>query len=108
MPPTADHPCVQEKRITTIEATFEYFVKRTGDHIHEGEKQGGHRDRLILAEKDIAANTKQIENLWKYISALKKGYWKACLISGLIGGIIGGLLGKVSPDFFNLIVRVIK
>jgi len=75
--------------IATIKTDIAYIKENVCRHIKEGEKEGGFRDRLLIAEKEIAV--------------IKQGYWKACLISGLFGG----LLGKLSPDFFNWLVKTV-
>jgi hypothetical protein len=75
--------------IATIKADIKYIKESVCRHISEGEKEGGFRDRLLIAEKEI--------------SVIKNGYWKACIVSG----ILGGLLGKLSPDFFNWMVKAV-
>lgn len=65
-------------------------------HIDEGERKGGYRDRLRDLEE-------QRNTLKKEISTIKKGYWKACIVSGLIGG----LLGNLTPEAFNVIFKFI-
>jgi hypothetical protein len=94
-------PCIQEQRISKLEAIFDYFVKRTTDHITEGEKQGGHRDRLTLAEQNIQQTKKEI-------STIKKGYWKVCIVSGILGGLIARATPDVLIPLFNFIMKVMS
>jgi hypothetical protein len=75
--------------IAVIKNSLANIEKKMCSHVEDGEKQGGFRDRLIIAEQEI--------------SIIKKGYWKACLISGLIGG----LVGNVSPDIITSIAKLV-
>lgn len=81
-----EHDCIQESRITKLETGFEYFIKRTADHIAEGDKQGGFRDRVVILEQQV--------------SALKKAEWTRVITAGVIGGLIGNL----SPDLIRSIL----
>lgn len=81
-----EHDCIQESRITKLETGFEYFIKRTADHIAEGDKQGGFRDRVVILEQQV--------------SALKKAEWTRVITAGAIGGLIGNL----SPDLIRSIL----
>lgn len=74
-------PCIQESRITKLETGFEYFIKRTADHISEGDRQGGYRDRVLILEK-------KVENQTEIISALKKNEWMRVIGGGIIGGLV--------------------
>jgi len=76
-------PCIQETRIAKLETGFEYFIKRTADHISEGDRQGGYRDRLVILEQQV--------------SVIKQGYWKTAITAGCLGGLIGNL----SPDLIK-------
>ena len=82
------HNCIHEERWGKVLATLEHFTRKVCKHIDDGEKQGGFRDRVLILEETV--------------SALKRSYWKTALTCG----IIGGLLGKISPDIFNLLVRL--
>ena len=75
--------------IATIKTDIAYIKENVCRHIKEGEKEGGFRDRLLIAEREI--------------EAIKSAFWKACLVSG----VIGGLLGKLSPDFFNWMIKTV-
>lgn len=74
--------------IVKLQTSFDEVKERICNHIDEGEKSGGFRDRLLVIEEAV--------------SVLKKSYWKTAITCG----IIGGLLGKVSPDIFNFLVKV--
>lgn len=82
-------PCIQESRITKLETGFEYFIKKTADHISEGDKQGGYRDRLVVLEQAV--------------SALKKAEWTRTLTAGLVGG----LVGNISPELIKGVLWLI-
>lgn len=89
MPPeTGVHDCKQEGRISRLESGFEYFIKRTADHIAEGDKVGGYRDRILLLETEDKAQSDRIGAQTEIISALKKAEWKRVIVGGVIGGII--------------------
>ena len=83
-----DHQCLYEERWGKILTNLENITTKICKHIEEGEKEGGFRDRLLLLEQTVCT--------------LKKSYWKTALVCG----IIGGLLGKVSPDIFNIFVKL--
>ena len=76
--------------IAVIKNDLQYIKDRLCNHVTEGEKEGGFRDRLLIAEKEIAV--------------IKRGYWKACIVSGLIGG----LLSQMTPEAFRWIINLIK
>jgi len=77
------------KSVALIQNDLKYIREKVCRHIEDGEKEGGWRDRLLLAEQQI--------------STIKKGYWKACAVSG----IIGGLIGKLTPDVLSFVVKII-
>ena len=64
-----------------------YIRSKVCRHVEDGEKEGGFRDRLLIAEREIAE--------------LKKRFWA----SSLIGGVIGALIGSGSKDVICLLVR---
>jgi hypothetical protein len=84
-------PCIQEARITKLETGFEYFIKRTADHISEGDRQGGYRDRVLILEKEMQAQR-------EIIGSLKKAEWKRVIGGGIVGGII-----VRSPELLSLL-----
>jgi len=51
-------------------------------HIHEGEKQGGHRDRVAKLEIEV--------NM--LLRTQTRVFWAGC-----VGGFIGGLIGRLVP-----------
>jgi hypothetical protein len=83
------HNCMYEERWGKVLTQLENITDKVCTHIKEGEKEGGYRDRLLIAEKEICV--------------IKKGYWKACLVSG----VIGGLLGKLSPDLLSFLFKAV-
>ncbi|MFA4991385.1 MAG: hypothetical protein WC569_02275 [Candidatus Omnitrophota bacterium] len=90
MPPeTCENHTSLVADIAVIKTDIKYIKNKVCSHIDEGEKSGGFRDRLIVAEQAI--------------DVIKKGYWKSSLVAGLIGG----LLGKISPDIFDWLVKAV-
>lgn len=76
--------------IARIEEKLDNYIERACKHIEEGEAPvTGYRDRLIAVEMEI--------------SAIKKSYWKACLVSGLLGG----LVGKLTPDLLTAFLKIV-
>ena len=61
--------------IEVIKNDIKYIREKVCDHIREGEKEGGFRDRLIVLEQTV--------------SSLKKAMWIRVGVAGLIGGLIG-------------------
>ena len=93
-----EHPlvCLHENDWGEMKATmknlFETFSRMENkicEHIHEGEKTGGTRDRVSHLE-------------WEVIE-LKRRFWK----SSIIGGIIGALVGSGSSEALTLLIRYI-
>jgi len=91
MPPET-HECKQEERISKLESGFEYFIKRTADHISEGDKVGGYRDRVLLLEQSV--------------DALKKAMWIRVGVAGLIGGLIGSGSADALGVFLKWIMKI--
>ena len=91
MPPES-HECKQESRITKLETGFEYFIKRTADHIAEGDNPGGYRDRLIVLEQSL--------------SSLKKAMWARVSVAGLIGGLVGSGSADALGIFLKWIMKI--
>ena len=87
----AEHECIQEGRISKLESSFEYFIKRTADHIAEGDKVGGYRDRVLLLEQSV--------------SELKKAMWGRVMVAGLIGGLIGSGSADVLRVFLQWLIK---
>ena len=56
-------------------------IKDHSEHVIEGDKQGGFRDRLLLVELDV--------------KSLKERFWQSSLIGGVIGALIGSGSGQV-------------
>jgi translation initiation factor 2 gamma subunit (eIF-2gamma) len=75
--------------IATIKSNIEYIKEAITKHIDVEERPGGYRNQLILLKNEV--------------DVIKKGYWKACIISG----VIGGLLGQVSPSIFNWFAGIV-
>jgi len=103
----SDHNCIYEERWGKVLTKLEMFTEVFCKHIEEGEAVGGYRDRLLVCEKEAEVARQVALDTKKEISVIKKGYWKACLVSGLIGGIIGGLLGKIAIQVYEFIVKLI-
>jgi len=78
-----------EQNLSNFKKTFDEVKDRFVNHINEGERPGGMRERVIIMEQTI--------------SAIRQGYWKTAVVAG----IIGGLLGKISPDIFNWFIRIV-
>lgn len=62
------------------------IIKSHSDHVMEGDKSGGFRDRLLKAEIDL--------------KQLKERFWA----SSLIGGVIGALIGSGSKDLLTVFI----
>jgi len=63
--------------------------EKTQAHIHEGEREGGVRDRLSIVETQL--------------KTLKRDKWWVAIV----GGVIGGLIGAQAPELIGDIVRVL-
>jgi len=81
--------------VAVIKNDIKYIREKVCQHIEEGEKQGGFRDRLVVAEQALKGYKQEI-------SAIKKGYW----VSGVIGGIIGSLFTHTAPEIIMNIVKL--
>jgi hypothetical protein len=83
-------------KLAVMQNTLDSVKDRICLHIDEGEKHGGFRDRVLTLEQTQKA-------LKEEIGVIKRSYWKTCLVAG----VLGGLLGKLTPDLFNLIIRMV-
>ena len=92
----SEHPlvCLHESDWGEMKATmknlFETFSRMESkicDHIHEGERPGGVRDRVSKVE-------------WE-VSEMKKRFWW----SSIMGGVIGALIGSGSGDLVSMFIR---
>ena len=92
---TEQHECKQEQRISKLESGFEYFIKRTADHIAEGDKVGGYRDRVLLLETKVLSQE-------QIISSLKKAEWLRVIAGGIIGGIV-----TRSPELLGMVKHLL-
>ena len=81
-----EKPCEQHQEIATTLAVLNETIKnlkfsfdevkdKMCEHIHEGEKAGGVRERLTLLEIEV--------------KALKTAIWWRVIVAGIIGGLIG-------------------
>jgi len=70
------------------------LVKTHTDHVIEGDKVGGFRDRVYSVE----LKNKELE---KEIASISKGRW----IIGIVSGVIGGLIGSGSKDAIVMVVN---
>jgi hypothetical protein len=67
------------------------IVKTHSLHVLEGNKEGGFRDRLLLAETDI--------------KALKQRFWQSSLIGALIGTLIGSSCKEAIQLFVGWFIK---
>lgn len=88
-PDTCEKHLDVARDLAVIKSMLSAIQDRMMHHVDEGERPGGYRDRLIVAELEI--------------STIKKGYWKACIVSG----IIGGMLGNLTPDLINAVFKIV-
>ena len=81
-----DH-CLKEEDWGKVKSDMEFFKSKVCKHVNEGDRPGGYRDRLLIAEKEI--------------SIIKKGYW----IAAVVAGAVGGLIGKLTPDLVSFFIK---
>ena len=79
----SDHVCLKEQDWGKL---WE-IIKTHSNHVIEGDKQGGFRDRLFKVELDV--------------KSLKERFWQ----SALIGGVIGALIGSGSNDVIVMLIK---
>lgn len=82
--------------MAVIRTDLKYIREKICAHVIEGEREGGFRDRLLIAEKEVLVAQREI-------SVLKQWMWKVCLMAGFAGG----LLGKLTPDTLNFLARCV-
>lgn len=97
---------VLEQKAITLAHGEDLIWKKLNKHIEEGEKDGGFRDRLILAEGKIIDNEKKIGAHQLSIDSFPKHYVLFTLIGAMVGGVIGGLLAQAAPEVFGWIVKL--
>lgn len=94
MPPNEVYP-EHIKLVADIEVVkndIKYIREKVCDHIHEGEKEGGFRDRLIVLEQTV--------------SSLKKAMWARVSVAGLIGGLVGSGSADALGIFLKWIMKI--
>ena len=80
-----------ETNLTNLIKTFEEIKERMVEHIHEGEKAGGVRERLTLLEVQV--------------KELKKILWIRVFIAGVIGGLVGSKSIDVVTSLIQWIIK---
>jgi hypothetical protein len=75
--------------IEALQKSFDEVKDKITKHICEGEGPGGVRERLFKAENDLAQ--------------MKKNYWISCIVAG----VIGGLIGHLTPQTFEMLIKVL-
>mgnify|MGYP001584423231 FL=1 len=95
------------ERLVAIEMQLKHFGEgqeriehKICQHITEGEKAGGFRDRLIVLEQNEVSCRASVD---KEIKTIKNGYWKVCATAG----VIGGLLGSGAPSVFEWVGKIL-
>ena len=107
--------CLKEKEwgelssdIKNICRTLDEIKDNSAEHIKEGEKVGGYRDRLRELELNVKTDRVDTHNSFEAlrleISTIKKGYY----IVGGLSGIIGGLIVKGGVDIFALLTKLTR
>jgi hypothetical protein len=86
MPETCEYHVQLVSDIAVIKNDLKYMRDKVCEHVTEGEKSGGWRDRLLVVEKEVAA--------------LRTSVWKI----GITSGLIGALIGNATPEMVKLIV----
>lgn len=76
-----------EAKIDGLKESVDRAVHGIETHIHEADKPGGIRERVLLLESAIGIQQEAI-------STIKKSYWKV----GIAYSIVGGLIARLAPD----------
>lgn len=71
--------------VAVIKNDISYIRTRVCEHIDEGEKQGGFRDRVLVLEREL-------------------GHFKAWIF---VAGVLGGLVGKLTPDVISFLLKCV-
>jgi len=86
-----------------LNRTLETLECRMLSHVEEGERPGGHRDRLLKLETeheqvkdDIKANTVRVR-------ALRAELWKVAFL----GGVVGGVVGKFATELIDAVLKLV-
>lgn len=106
MPPHCESHGEFCEKLGSIQATLASFAKELAEnnrsireHIIEAEKPGGVRERVSNLEAALMVVNGEI-------STIKKGYWKACIVSALIGGLIARLGPDIIGDTLKYVVKI--
>ena len=76
--------------IAVMKADIAYIRQSVCNHVEEGDKAGGWRDRLLVLEEEVRA--------------FKKIAWTRLIVAGLIGG----LIADGTPEVMKFIVGLFK
>lgn len=86
-PETCEDHITLVSDIAVIKNDLAYIKDRVCNHIEEGDKQGGYRDRVVILEQQL--------------SALRTSVWKISATAGFIGA----LLGNIIPEAIQLLSK---
>lgn len=86
--------------MSIIKHDMAYIRDNVTNHITEGDKVGGYRDRVLIAESEINVIKNELYRLDK---ALKTEVFK----TGLVGGIIGALVGQLTPEVVKILIQLL-
>jgi len=90
--------CIQHTQlvadIAVLKDNTNYIRNKLCKHVDEGERDGGFRDRLLLAEKEIT-------DLKNDIQRISRGRW----IIGFVSGIVSTLIATGSRDILVLLIK---
>jgi hypothetical protein len=86
-----------------LNRTLETLERRMLAHVDEGERPGGHRDRLLRLETEHEQVKDDIKSNTTRIRALRSELWKVAFI----GGVIGGVVGKFATEMIDSVIKIV-
>lgn len=97
----SEEKCIKEDELGQLKVMAEMAEA----HINESNRQGGYRDRLLIAEQVLASSKVAME---KEIAEIRRIVCISHIRVGFIAGLIGGLTGQITPQTFQWIIRLLR
>lgn len=91
---TCEHHMQFASDMAVMKNDLHYIRSKVCQHVDDGEKEGGFRDRLLLAEKEIMS-------LRSEIKAIARGRW----IIGFVSGTVSTLIATGSRDVLLVFIK---
>ena len=88
-----------------LNRTLEALERRMLAHVEEGERPGGHRDRLLKLETEHEQVKDDIKSNTTRVRTVRGELWKVAFLGGVVGGAVGKFATELIDAVLKLVVR---